>query len=369
MSNGGFVTSINLSWSYLGVTAEGTFDFLTAAANDYAAPTWMMPNTLITRPASVSMVFPGGGRLFLRDTTNWAGGALISTDVVPAAHPGSYTGAVESSTPAVLRDGTIIWFPTDRTMMAVCPDGRSRWVLEFYNDGYAPTVFAAGDGNIVLAGAPQIGFHRIDPDGHLLATRDMSDAEGSVLGYSDRCGLALQTSAPLGLQYFAGADFSIVSEIEGYATPTADCGWWSISGAAGQIRSRHRPDGGIGFVSTARQPSLALLELADGSWLIVSRGGPEPPGMSVVTDTGTVVFDSDFDPRVVGDSLNEGAYLLTPGGVLYVTATSELETVQQFAAIEVGMGPADGWIGRGGLGFVGSNWANDMATWHARPAP
>jgi len=359
MANGGFVTSINLSSKYLGVNADGTFGFFVGAAGDNAEPSWMMPNTFINRPTVASGF--GGGVLWFRDTSDWSAGAFVGTAVVSPGPPARTTGAVEFSVPAVLADGTVLFFPTDRTMMAVCTDGRPRWVLEFDSAGFVPSVFAAGDGRIVLAGT-NVGFHRLDPDGHVVASRPMGERV-AILGYSDRCGVAAQSTMPLPLTYFGGEDFSTIKEIAGGERPTADCGWWRESARTG-APTRYRPDGRVGFESTARQPDLARIELADGSWLLISNGGSIPPGMTVVSDEGAIVFDTSFDPTSVGERLSQGAYLLTPDGVLYVTATSGDETVQQFAAIEVGIGPDPSWAGRRGLGWVGTSWANDMATWH-----
>lgn len=290
MANGGFLTSINVNWAYLGVTGDGAFDFLTGMNGDKPDPTWLMPSTFITRPSAGTATFPNGGVLLFRDTIPGAHGAWARTTVTPSAHPGRTTGAVEWSRPAVLADGTVVWFPTDRLLMAVCADGRPRWVLEFYNEGYAHSVFAAGDGTIVLAGSTG-GIHRLNSDGQVLVTRALDEVV-SIGGYSDRCGVAVQTISPSGLKFFSGPDFSTVHAIPGESVPTGDCGYW----AAG---TRYRPDNTIGFPRPAREPTLARLELTDGSWLLISQGratstGSIPPGMSIVADDGTLVFDTSF---------------------------------------------------------------------------
>ncbi len=79
--------------------------------------------------------------------------------------------------------------------------------------------------------------------------------------------------------------------------------------------------------------------------------------MSIVGDDGTVLYATDFDPVTVGERLEPG-YLVTPDGVLFVTATSSVAG-QQFAAIELGVGRATTWFGDG------TNWSHDNATWHA----
>jgi hypothetical protein len=333
-----------------------------------------MPSTYITRPAASG---GGGPRLELHDVGTSLGGATLFPAVIPGGSPGATTEGVEFSGPALTTQGTIAWLPTNRTLMASCPDGRARWLMEFYNyDGrHEPQVFAASDGSVILAGAGDIGLHRIDPDGHVLASRDLSGIDGYMLGYSDRCGVALRTGDPATMTtrsttLFAGADFSAVRELPPDAVPTSDCGWWGAGPAPDFAYSRIRPDGSPKFVAPPQAASsFAPIELTDGSWLLIKRGSSDGvPGMTIVGDDGTVVFDTAFDPTQVGEVLTNGAYQLTPNGILYVTATSSFEAVQQIAAIEVGIGPTSTWAPTLSGGVPG-NWARDGAAWHPAPAP
>jgi len=356
MANGGFMTSINVNRHYLGVTAEGGFAFLERGVGPYGS-TWLMPSTFASRPA-------GGGRIDFNETGDPTRGATAFGAYRGTG--GQIAGDVESTGPALLRDGTVAWLATNRTLIASCPDGRTRWALEFWNPAYPAQIYAADDGNIVLAsgtsGGLRTAIYRIDPDGKVLATRDMSDVWGGPAGYSDRCGLAFVVDShtmpptPAPTRYYGGPDFSAVRDIPPNAIPTNDCGWLLNS-------ARYRPDGSLGFATPARGVDLAMIELTDGSWLLVSRGGETPPGMSIVADDGTLVFDTDFDPEVLGEVLTPEAYLLTPDGVLYVTATSDFFAEQQFAAIEVGLGPAPTWASAP-FGLPKGNWARDNATWH-----
>jgi hypothetical protein len=367
MANGGLITGINLNKFYLGVTAEGAFAFLEGAQYAKHGPTWLMPSMFMNRPGS-------DVRLDLYNVDDRTQTTTAFPPLVPGGYPGVPIGDIESVGPAVLPDGTIVWLPTNRTLMASCSDGRPRWVLEFYNIApvYIPAVFAAGDGTIILAGG-RVGIHRIDPNGHVLASRDLSDRDGSPMGFSDRCGVAMLTADPSTtrpeavLRYYAGADFSMVRDLPPDAIPTNDCGWWTQTAAAPSVGSRYRPDGTLSFVNAGRQPSLARLELTDSSWLMVDRTA----GMSIVADDGTLVFDTDFDPHAVGEELVEGAYMLTPDGVLYVVAMSGVDAFQQFAAIEVGIGSGTTWATSPVWELKGNrgNWARDNATWHPAPAP
>ncbi len=188
----------------------------------------------------------------------------------------------------------------------------------------------------------------------------------AVVGFSDRCGLAMSLSDGSGrnprsvLRYYSGDDFSVTHDIVGPSAPnpTSDCGAWAYDFDA-RIANRYRADGTVAFTY-----ATGGLELADGSWLMIHRGDgppPSPTGMTIVSDDGTVTFHTDFDPIAVGTTL-VGGYLLTPDGILFLTATSETEG-EQFAAIEVGIGRVPTWFGDG------TNWSHDNATWHAAAAP
>jgi len=361
LANGGFVTSISLDWSFLAVNADGSFHSLQAAYGPGAAPTWVMPGTFAMRPHS--SVFGVSGLLLLRDFDDTTRGFAIETAVVPAAFPGTAVGAIEGTGMTLLRDGTMVWFPTTRTMQAFCADGRTRWVLEFYNQGYALRAFGASDGTLVFA-TVSVGIQRIDSDGHPVESGPYR-ADGDVIGYSDRCGLAAQSST--GSKLFSGPNFSTVRNLPLSARPADDCGWWGGAVVDGGVQwTRYRPDGTRAFDNPGQTPSAALVELADGSWLTMSKGGLTLPGMSIIADDGTLLYDGAFDRDEVGEELsgNPATFLLTPDGVLYVTASSDFGAIQQFAAIEVGVGPKTNWA----WSVTHTNWANDGAAWHPAPA-
>ena len=371
MASGGFVTTTDLGRYYLGVNGDGEFALFGGAGASRYGATWLMPSTYINRPHQ-------DVRLDLYDAVDRSLTRTAALTSLPGGYPGTSEGDIEFVGPAVLPDGTIAWLPTTRTLAASCPDGRLRWVMEFYNPAAVtiPAIFAAGDGNIILARG-FVGIHRIDPGGRVLASRPLAGIDGGAMGFSDRCGVALLTPNPaaptsLVLKYFSGTDFSTERELPPEAIPTNDCGWWSSTPPPSTVWSRYRPDGTLAFVNPGRSPSLTKFELADGTWLMVDRGGSRetPPGMSIVSDDGTLVFDTAFDTRVVGEDFKLGAYLLTPDGVLYVTATSGFEAVQQFVAIEVGVGEGSTWARWSGAALRGDggNWTRDNATWHPTPA-
>lgn len=290
---------------------------------------------------------------------------------------------IDAGGPAVLADGTVVWTPTQRTLMAACRDGRTRWILEYYNTGQAPRVFAAGDGSIVLvgtraspepaaAGIERFDDYRIGGDGNVLAhhegtLRSIFDSSSLVaIGYSDTCGLASYRYEGDGpsLEYASGGDLSSVRELRGMSAPTNDCGAWGSTVSPPYAYKRYRADGSLAFEYIGNRAVGAVgegpIELADGSWLLVSRGGGGPaiPGMAIVGDDGSILFDGDFNLTGPGSSaLTPHATLLTPEGVLYVATESVL------FAIEVGIGRAPSWIGRGG------SWARDNASWHRTSAP
>lgn len=365
--DGGFITEASLKY-FLGVSGDGTFTFLQPAHRSRYGGSWIMPSTLFMRPGPESWFT--GALLFFFEPSNPPHGALAYA--APAAGlVAEYTG------PALLPDGTVVWAPTANRLVAVCPDGRTRWVLDFFNSGRSgrgPHIFAAGDGTIILAAA---SLHRIDGDGRVLASRDASDLAGAAVAFSDRCGVAIPTTDArtmrgVDVTLLSGFDFSTVRRLPANAVPTNDCGWWGDGPLpAGGPNGRYRPDGTLGFAAPDLPFSLARIELTDGSWLMVDRGGAaeRPPRMSIVADDGAIIFDREFEPAVLGEVLTPGAFLLTPNGVLYVTATSGFEAVQRIAAIEVGIGPAAMWAptinGTQGSG----NWARDGATWHNTVVP
>ena len=360
-ANGGFIATANERNFYVGITADGSFDFVKRAYRSRYGPMFLMPATLVSRQHSE--VSGGGGQLDLYRLRGWSGSGAGGVEIppAPADFPGTSVGEVEFIGPTVLRDGTIVWLTTDRTLMAACPDGRVRWVLEFYNIAATPRVFGAADGTLVLVVGSTIGFHRIDSDGTALLSSYVSTGRGGVLGYSERCGFAMMITEGTGrdaqsfIRYRSGPEFTTVSELP-FGDITSDCGVWATDNTT-NVATRYRADGSVGF-TYSRQPTL---ELADGTWLMVEPGHaldapPRRLGMTVVSDDGTVIADHDFDASVIGNRLL-GPYLLTPDGVLFTVAASDSEGTQ-FVAIEVGIGPAREKIG-GGI-----NWARDNATWH-----
>ncbi len=361
MANGGFMTDISLARFYLGVSGDGRFAFLRRSGGSTYGASWLMPSLYATRDSSSS---GGGSILAFEDALDWGHVAGVRLPSLPDGYPGS-SSQIQYAGPALLSDGSVVYLVTERALSAACPDGRTRWVLELDSRGASGYVFASGDGNIVLPGRE---LYRIDPDGRVLASRERMIVS-MARNYSDRCGLVFDQGdlpTPHGVMLYSGFDFSTVRELPSNAVPTNDCGWWS--GNLGEDPGRFRPDGSLAFRFPSRRSSLARIELTDGSWLMVDRGGERPPAMTIVADDGTILFEQEFDPAVLGEVLTPEAFLLTPNGILYVTATSGFESVQQFGAIEVGIGPASQWAptinGAGGSG----NWARDGATWHPVPA-
>ena len=376
MANGGVIAAINAQEVYVGVTAEGTFGFAFRAWRSDYGPVWLMPNTVITRPSRALTLGAVGDRpaelqfIDVDSTTNAGGIASVATATADPTMFDGQAAPAEFTGPAVLADGTVVWTPTNKTLMAVCADGRPRWAIEYYNAaGEAPRVFAAGDGTIVLADSVtrRGSVYRIDGDGNVLAMHPLNADHDFPIGYSDRCGVVYErheldargSGVPdQGLRFISGDDFSTVRDLPGGLSPANDCGGWGRGGR------RLRADGTVAFVHTFTRfgssgPSDPI-ELADGSWLfVVGAGAATPPGITIVGDDGSVAFDRDLDPAEVGERFAPGLFMLTPDGVLVAAVTDNFEATQLLIAIEICIGRAPAWIGTGGT------WARDNATWHA----
>jgi len=362
MPNGGFVTAFYDRKFVVGVTGDGEFDFVLPAFNAPPGPAWLAPSTLVLRPRSDSAF----GRSVLLAHRNPDVFPLDEVAIRPPVAPGFSSMPNQTEGPTVLPDGTIVWTPTVSTISGACADGRAKWVLEHDTNTGFRRVYADANGHAIVAGDGDFGIYRIDSDGNVLAKRDTSFFYGTPIGFSDRCGVVVSHGVPprLGmsiLSYFHGYDFSEVTDfpVSPYgATPTSDCGAWMTNPETRQAE-RRRADGSLVFTAYS-----AGRELADGSWLIMHVGDAPPdfaPGMTIMANDGTITYHTDFDRVTVGDRLRPNV-LLTPDGVLYVTASSDVSG-QQFAAIEVGIGPTPTWFGDG------TNWAHDNATWHSVVTP
>ena len=116
------------------------------------------------------------------------------------------------------------------------------------------------------------------------------------------------------------------------------------------------PDRDVVWVMAGDRTRIGLWKPQVG--LFGSRGGANPPSITIVDDTGAVRLDRELDPDVVGEEITPNAYLVTPHGVLYFAASSEFYAVQQLVAVELGVGaPAES-------SDPLITWANDAATWH-----
>lgn len=366
LADGSFIAPINNRFLYLSVSSAGVFRFLIYADQPKFGPTFLPPATVISRPQGDTII-----QFF--NLENLVDNVFAIAGPVPGYPPlGDWAG------PAVLPDGTVAWTPTERTLMAVCRDGHVRWVLEYYNVQHGPQIQGLRDDSIFLAsttaehaaGVFRNDDYHIDGDGAVISVRRgvpfpiLERPPGGTYGYSERCGVVSIRYDGLTprVEYASLDDYVVTHAIPGGYRPTSDCGAWT----QGAPFRRYRADGSLGFEYTGtRLPGLdgegIPFELADGSWLFVSDGSGRPAGMTIVDDTGRITFDRDFD-SAIGENLTANSYLLTPDGVLYVATSSALESVQQIAAIEIGIGRAPTWISNGG------NWARDNATWHPVPA-
>jgi len=359
MPNGGFVTAFYDRKFVVGVTGDGEFDFVLPAFNAPPGPAWLAPSTLVLRPRSDSAF----GRSVLLVRHNPATFPLEEVAIRPPVATGSSSRSTETEGPTVLPDGTIVWTPTVSTIMGACADGRAKWVLEHDTNTGFRRLFADANGHAIVAGDGDFGIYRIDSNGNVLAKRDTLFFDGTPIGFSDRCGLVVShaeafRSTTFVLSFFAGADFSDVRSFPHAYKPTSDCGFWTTDRST-RLASRHLADASVLF--TAENTGT---ELADGSWFILHDGTAPPrftPGMTIMANDGTITYHTDFDPMTVGNQLLPKS-LLTPDGVLYVTASSDVSG-QQFAAIELGIGPTPTWFGDG------TNWAHDNATWHSVVTP
>jgi hypothetical protein len=262
--------------------------------------------------------------------------------------------------------------------MASCLlDGRTRWIVEYdsYPFHFYRQVFVAGDGSVILsAGA----IYRFDANGALLGRREIP-MRGVPLGYSDACGLSFPrlVERPMdlfeqtGLTYLTGTNFESEHVLsftlipsEGLGDATSDCGMLEQGRVDGSFRLRRQSSAGGTVFDHDLKPrsNWMTIELEDRSLLVIYTGGSVPPAIQILDPTGLVRLDQTFDVSEVGEQFTYGAFALSEDGVLYVASSSGLGEVQQFVAIEIGMGPSVPYPGRAHY-QVGLNWARTNATW------
>lgn len=280
--------------------------------------------------------------------------------------------------PALLPDGTVVWAPTHATLVASCvSDGRTRWILEHdpFPFNFYRSVFATADGEILLLGGI---VYRIAPNGEVLATRE-APLPGAPLGWSEECGLATLTTRELpgglreseGISYLRGRSLDEESHLarslgsSSSPDPTSDCGMIETARIGGRMHiRRRRADGSHAFdFEVTRRSSFEMIELEDGSLLLVQLNDAVPPALTILDPNGVVTLDRELDPESVGEAFTYAAFLLTPDGVLYTASSSGLGEQQRLVAIEIGRGPATPYPGRADY-HAGLNWARTNAVWH-----
>lgn len=231
-------------------------------------------------------------------------------------------------------------------------------------------LYATREGEIVaISGA----FYRISADGEVLAMRGAptrGSARGPASFFDDRCGVGFigswGTSANR-LAWVRGRDFDAEIEITNTlpaaaSTATPDCGLVENarpSRDALPTLRRLREDGSIVFEHVSRYDPDVIV-LADDSLLLVRHGTSRNlPGITVLSPTGEVRLDRDFDPAEVGDEIVDRTAYVSPDGVLYFATSVGLGEVQRIVAVEIGTPPRTPYL----HADSGLHWSHANATW------
>jgi len=286
--------------------------------------------------------------------------------------PGS-GGLTYQPDPVVLENGTIIWSPTTNTLFASCiHGGRTRWILEYDSSAsHGPRgLLGDADGGFYLFAAQ---LYRMSGDGEVLAQREPPDvgSNWTPTSYSPRCGVgvyATESGVVDGRRqainhrvlYLSGPNLESERVVPLGCTPTADCGalgFWTAED--GYELRRYTADGErVWTYPTIVPPTLySVIELADGSVLIIWEDGDRAPALTLIDPAG-VALEMPLDPEQVGPQLTLGAHYVTPDGVLYLASQGSFLANPRIVAIELGIGPAMPYPHGDGM-----DWARTNAAW------
>ena len=359
----------------LGLNFDGSFGWLDFGVRQRPDRAWLPPSRSVVvgsgvlRDASHPLSTTGAQTI-----PRLAEGAVVE-DACPVRLPlyGQFSEErVIAASPALLRDGTVVWAATPNALVLACMEtGEIRAVIEHDSPPWnvssrSPGIYATRLDEFIFAWH---ALYRFRSSGELVAENiagDLGVPEFGVtpMGLSDSCGLALAYQRRL--EWRDPETLAVRSAIPTagpnyHLTPTADCG--VIEYLAERTPRRVRRVDAAGNVLfdvsepiASRDAGLRDLWAVENGVLLLYAS---PPHATVINDDGTIATAFALDRSEYGDvvAYNNG---LTPDGVLVFVTAHGLDP-GMIVAVQTSVRPT--YPSFRFLGQSGLDWAHTGGTW------